>query len=222
MELAPGSAISEAELSRLLGMSRTPIRAALQRLARNYLVTVWPRRGIVISDININNQLKALEVRREMERLLTRLAAERATPAQREKFLELADAMEETANRKESLEFFRLDHSFNELVATAAQNEIAASAVQMTHTVSRRFWYFHNEPVRNEEVTKAATLHATVAREIAGGDPARAAQASNDLMDYVEGFTRATISRHGVAASFDRGDSSAEAAYAERETSAVG
>jgi len=45
LKLAPGSAISEAELSAHLGIGRTPIREALQRLARERLVAILPRRG---------------------------------------------------------------------------------------------------------------------------------------------------------------------------------
>ena len=49
LKLAPGSAISEAELSGHLGIGRTPIREALQRLARERLVQILPRRGIIVS-----------------------------------------------------------------------------------------------------------------------------------------------------------------------------
>src|ERR1700719_1560272 len=46
LKLAPGTAVSEARLSQALGIGRTPIREALQRLARERLVTILPRRGI--------------------------------------------------------------------------------------------------------------------------------------------------------------------------------
>ena len=45
LKLAPGAAVSEAELSSHLGIGRTPIREALQRLARERLVVILPRRG---------------------------------------------------------------------------------------------------------------------------------------------------------------------------------
>ena len=83
LRLAPGSAVSEAELSQRLGIGRTPIREALQRLARERLVTILPRRGIIVSEINVKSQLRLLEVRREVERLVAKNAARRATPEQR-------------------------------------------------------------------------------------------------------------------------------------------
>ena len=45
LKLAPGRAVSESELSQRLGIGRTPIREALQRLAREELVVILPRRG---------------------------------------------------------------------------------------------------------------------------------------------------------------------------------
>ena len=49
LKLAPGSAVSEQELANYLGIGRTPIREALQRLARERLVSILPRRGIIVS-----------------------------------------------------------------------------------------------------------------------------------------------------------------------------
>src|SRR5262252_6010756 len=83
LQLAPGQALSEPFLSSTLGIGRTPVREALQRLARERLVIVHPRRGIVIADINVRSQLKLLELRRELERLIARAAARRGTPDER-------------------------------------------------------------------------------------------------------------------------------------------
>ena len=83
LRLKPGDVLSEQLLSATTSIGRTPIREALQRLAREGLITILPRKGILVSDINPRNQLLVLEVRRELERLLSRTGAERATPAQR-------------------------------------------------------------------------------------------------------------------------------------------
>ncbi|MEE3092729.1 MAG: GntR family transcriptional regulator, partial [Pseudomonadota bacterium] len=75
LHLEPGAVLSEAELSEQLGIGRTPIREALQRLAREGLVLILPRKGILVSEINPGKQLLLLEVRRELERLLARSGA---------------------------------------------------------------------------------------------------------------------------------------------------
>jgi DNA-binding transcriptional regulator YhcF (GntR family) len=69
LELRPGTAVSEAELSARLGIGRTPVREALQRLAREHLVQILPQRGVLVSELDIKRQLRLLEVRREVERL---------------------------------------------------------------------------------------------------------------------------------------------------------
>jgi len=66
LQLRPGVAVSEASLSERLGIGRTPIREALQRLAREHLVAVLPQRGNLISEIDIKKQLRLLETRREV------------------------------------------------------------------------------------------------------------------------------------------------------------
>jgi DNA-binding GntR family transcriptional regulator len=75
LRLKPGDILSEQMLSAACAIGRTPIREALQRLAREGLVTILPRKGILVSDINPRHQLLLLEVRRELERLLCRAGA---------------------------------------------------------------------------------------------------------------------------------------------------
>ena len=192
MQLAPGSAVSEAELSQRLGIGRTPIREALQRLAREHMVTILPRRGIIVAEINIKSQLRLLEVRREVERLVARSAARRATAEERVRFNEIAFAFEESARGKDEVTFIRIDREYNELSVAAAHNEFAAGAMGLMHSLSRRFWYLHYKQTADMPLT--AKLHADIARAIAAGDVAGAAAASDALLDSIEAFTRATVS----------------------------
>ena len=178
-------------LSKRLGIGRTPIREALQRLARERLVNILPRRGIVVSEINLNTQLRVIEVRRELERLLARAAARRATPEQRSRFREIAEAMEIAARTNDDIAFMRLDRDFNALVLDAARNEFACSAMMLINGLSRRFWYMNHK--RAADLPLTARLHAEVARAIADGREMDAATASDKLIDYIEEFARATI-----------------------------
>ena len=178
-------------LSEQLGIGRTPIREALQRLAREGLVLILPRKGILVSEINPGKQLLLLEVRRELERLLARSGAHRATEEERERFTEIADGMERAERENDDLGFMRLDDALNKLIATAAHNEYANRAIGLTHGLSRRFWYVHYREAADLPV--AARLHAKLARATAGGDSAAAATASDELVDYVEAFTRETV-----------------------------
>jgi len=192
LRLAPGSAISESELSAHLGIGRTPIREALQRLARERLVSIFPRRGIIVTEINVAGQLRLLETRRELERLIARSAARRATDDERERFRALAAAFEAAAKANDDVTFMRIDRDFNVLCSAASHNEFAAGAMSLMHSLSRRFWYLHYKQAADMPLT--AKLHADIARAIAAGDEERAAKASDRLLNLIEKFTRSTVS----------------------------
>lgn len=179
-------------LAERLGIGRTPIREALQRLAREKLVSILPRRGIVVSEINVGSQLRLLEVRRELERLIARTAARRATAEEREQFREIAKRFEKSARNDDDVAFMRTDREFNSLCSAASHNDFAASAMGLMHSLSRRFWYIHYKQAADMPLT--AKLHADIARAIADADEERAARASDRLLDEIEKFTRETVS----------------------------
>jgi DNA-binding GntR family transcriptional regulator len=190
LQLAPGAAVTEAALAARLGIGRTPIREALQRLARERLVVIRPRRGIVIAEENLTTQLRLIELRREVERLLARAAARRADEEQRRRFAEIAAGMEQAARANDDIGFMRLDRDFNLLMLAAARNDFAAGAMALMHGLSRRFWYIHYRQVA--DLPLAARLHAEVARAVVAGEPEAAARAAERLVDYIEAFARAT------------------------------
>lgn len=190
LELAPGLALSENALREELGIGRTPIREALHRLAREGLVLISPRRGIFVVDIRLDAQLRLLEVRRGLERLIASRAARLATSADRAEFAKLAAAMKQSAEQGDHLAFLRLDREFNQRVAQASANEFAAAAISLSAGLSRRFWFRYHTLV---DFPLSARLHADVATAISNGEIAAAAEASDCLLDYIEAFTRSVI-----------------------------
>jgi len=191
LSLAPGAVLSEQTLAATLGIGRTPIREALQRLGHEGLVRVLPRKAIIVTDTDPKRQLLVLEVRRELERLLARASAERAPEAERRRFQGIADGMEAAARTSDDIAFMRLDRELNTLLADAAHNEYAARSMRFLNGHSRRFWYLHYKQAA--DLPKCARLHADEARAIAKGNLARAMAASDKLIDYVETFTRTTV-----------------------------
>src|SRR6266581_5911575 len=192
LRLKPGDILSEQMLSATCRIGRTPIREALQRLAREGLVTILPRKGILVSDINPRHQLLVLEVRRELERLLSRTGAERATGAQRARLQDVARGMDLAARRSDDIAFMRLDRELNALMIACAHNDYAARSMKLLQGLSRRFWYMHYREAA--DLPLCARLHANQARAIAQGNGDAAARAADKLMDYVENFTRRTVS----------------------------
>ncbi len=190
--LAPGEFLSEQVLAETVGLGRTPIREALQRLAREGLVTILPRRGVQVTPIDIREQLLVVEVRRELERLISRNAADRATEEQRTSFAAIADGLDRAGRANDALDFLRLDREMNLLMLDAAHNTFAVRTMQLLAGLSRRYWYQHHRDAA--DLPLCARLHAAQARAVAAGDPDAAAAASDALMDYVAAFTKAAQS----------------------------
>jgi DNA-binding GntR family transcriptional regulator len=191
LQLAPGSVLSEQMLSERLRIGRTPIREALQRLARERLVTILPRRGVMVSAIDVAAQLRLLELRREVERLVARSAARRASEAERARFAELARGFERAGRTGDDKAFMRTDREFNELCLASARNEFTAGAMRLMNALSRRFWFHHYKQAA--DMPETAKLHADIAHAIAQGDARGAAAALDRLLDNIEAFTRATV-----------------------------
>src|SRR5690349_15423889 len=93
LQLPPGSLWSEAALSETLGIGRTPVREAVQRLAEYHLVVIMRRHGIRIADVNEQEQLLVLEARRELERLIASRAARRASAEDKQALSAMAKAL---------------------------------------------------------------------------------------------------------------------------------
>lgn len=191
MQLAPGASVSESELSTMLGIGRTPIREAVQRLSREHLILIRPNKGIFIADLNPQKQLRVLETRRELERLICMKAAKRSTDEERNRFSKIAKDFLQAGKEKNEKLFIQVDKELNDLTILAAKNEFAASALAALHGMSRRFWFGNFHKVA--DINLASQLHAEIALQISGGHEKAAGVAVDKLLDYIEEFTRKTV-----------------------------
>src|SRR4030088_3327024 len=98
LDMPPGSVVNESRLRAELNIGRTPIREALQRLARENLVRSIPHRGTFVTDINITDLARITEVRVVLESHAARLAAARISAAERTAFGELLQILENGTN----------------------------------------------------------------------------------------------------------------------------
>lgn len=191
LELAPGELVSEAGLCATLGIGRTPIREALQRLQAEHLVRILPKRGAMIEQIHVEQHLLALEVRRALERIVVARAAHLGTDDNRERFEALAIQIEGAAADGDDRRFLELDREFHGLLTTTARNPFATAALAPLQALSRRYWYMHQR--RHQDMVRSATLHAAVMRAVAAGDSERAVAAIDDLLAYAHTVTRAAV-----------------------------
>ena len=91
-ELAPGRYLAWQalqELQQMVGFGRTPVHQAVSRLAADTLITVHPRRGLQVAPIDLARERVLLQLRRDMERFVIRLACERSSAMHRNQMLHL-------------------------------------------------------------------------------------------------------------------------------------
>ena len=113
--LPPGAVISEAETARLCGVSRTPLRAAIQSLAADGLVQVRPQVGTVVAPLDEARLLEAVFVRTAIECAVVRRLAERR--ADLSELNPLVERQRAAAKRDDYRSFFRQVEAFHAVLA---------------------------------------------------------------------------------------------------------
>lgn len=182
--------ISELMLSQQLGIGRTPIREALQKLRETNFVEILPRRGVVVTEVDFRDQLLLLEVRRDLERLLTRRTTRRATAAERTMFLKMAAAMRDCVARGDKQGLMKVDRQYKDVSNRIAANRYLTAALAPIHAHSRRF-FFSKLQSTNLVIGEA---HALIMDAISASDEAAAVRATDDFLDHMYKFTQEAIS----------------------------
>lgn len=190
LQLTPGSLISEVELSEEINIGRTPTREALQRLAHEGMISILPRRGMIVSEIDIMNQLEIMDLRRVVDRMIAGKAAKRATMEQRERLNKISAAIVIAAKNNNVEDFMHLDGEFDQIMQKAGRNYFGTQVSETLHAHCRRFWYINRA---GSDLKRSAKLHAKMMKEVANGDQYKACEASDALSDYIEDFTRSTL-----------------------------
>ncbi|WP_274626923.1 GntR family transcriptional regulator [Arvimicrobium flavum] len=178
LELAPGSLTTEGTLIQRLGLGRTPVREAIQRLAWEGLVDVRPRAGLAIAPLHASDWLRVLDARKGVEVVLARSAARFITRPIAEHFHAAALAMQKAVVANDPLLYLDADKQLDEAMALAADNAFAARVAAPLQTHSRRFWYRY----QTASLAESAEHHVQVIRAVLDGDEAEAASETERLM----------------------------------------
>ena len=190
LELAPGSVVTEGALIARLGLGRTPVREATQRLAWEGLMEVRPRAGLAIAPLNPGDWLRVIEARAGVEAVLARSAACHATPAVAERLRAAALAMRQSVLARDVHAFLEADKSLDEVIAAAADNTFAARLAAPLQTHSRRFWFRYR---REAGLAEAAEQHVALLAAVLDGDAETAVRQSNRLMSLLRGYAEEAV-----------------------------
>lgn len=192
-ELRPNEFVSEATLAGRTEFGRASIRAALQNLRNDGLVEIYAQRGCRISEIDVVVQMKVLEVRAELERLMSIHAARNISKNTAIGLTDAVKKIHQSAVDGDALRYMDDLRQIHELTVEAADNEILKRSINQILGLSRRFWYAYH--ARYANMVQAAELHAARAAAICQNDEVAAAKASDALVQYLAEFTENVVSR---------------------------
>ncbi len=142
--LQPGDPLSETRISKALGISRTPVREAIQQLAKEGLLQVIPGRAITVAAPSMQEVLDAIHVRELLEPEVVRLAAENLPALHRQTLRSLTEEMEQAARAGDRRAWSKADIKWHEILCNFCPNRLLG---QMTLEA------------RNRIYTKAADEH---------------------------------------------------------------
>lgn len=172
--LAPGAVVGEVDQAERLGVSRTPMREAISRLAADGLVAQQSPRITVVTDVNTDDIRALFEVRRALEESAARLAAERGDAAA---FHALAEAFDGINPQEDPDGYYELIGEFDSEIDAAVANDYLTAALRPVRTnLVRVRRLARDNPNR---LGASAIEHRLIAAAIAAGDKDLAASATH-------------------------------------------
>ena len=141
LRLAPGSVLREDELMAELEIGRTPLREAVKRLALENLLSVQPRRGTFVSDVDATDIVNITEVRAELEGYAAELAARRMDAVSRIAAESLLREVDELSRPGDQDWLMRFDERIHRFTWEASGNPYLTETLERYFTHSLRIWY---------------------------------------------------------------------------------
>lgn len=186
-ELKPGSELSMQDLQDLIGLGRTPIHHAVNRLALDTLIIVRPRHGLRIAPIDLSRERLLLSLRKDIERFVIELAAQRSGASHRNQMLHLNRVLRERREVMDINEFNEIDRRIDQLMLIAAGEPFVEHTLRPLHTIFRRTgWLYHRQMPGSADLKATIDVHLSVLDAVANRHVEAALQASDALIAFVD------------------------------------
>jgi len=137
--LVPGQVLDERSLAERFGVSRTPVREAVQSLASSGLLKVVSRVGIVVPKLTIKDLLALLEILAELEGICASFAARRMSAKERQLLREAMTACETAADKGDVAAYESANRAFHAAIYAGARNEWAAAQIRTLRLRSAKY-----------------------------------------------------------------------------------
>lgn len=184
--LAPNEWLREESVREVLGVSRTPVREALNRLEEEGLIHRTPGQGARVTSLTIEDMLVVYNVRGSLESLTARMAAENGPKSGKAALETLHAAMADALELRDPHEFSRLNIEFHAALTAMADNAYLGRLLGTVETAIRRFGTRSFSP---ERMTQIMLEHEAIVAAVRDGDGARAAQAAIDHAEFARTST---------------------------------
>ena len=121
-DLKPNSKLTLSEISESLGVSNTPIREAINKLASEGFLKIIPNRGIIIEKINIDDIQEILQIRAALDGLIAKLASKKISDKETDNLLEIINEMQYNVKKDDRLTYNDLDIQFHNFILNISGN----------------------------------------------------------------------------------------------------
>lgn len=138
-KLNRGDTLTECALSARLGVSRTPLRAALHRLAEEGLVKITPNRGAVVVGVNAEDLVDIYKIRTRLEGLASSLAAGRISEEDKKRLSESVELSEFYIRKRDADKLKELDSEFHNIIYEASGNRRLSKILSELHRSIRAY-----------------------------------------------------------------------------------
>lgn len=179
-QLAPHQLLSEERLAQEMGISRTPLRAALQRLKFERLVTAVRGRGYTVARLARTDMEQVFYLRKLLEPQAARLAARHRTGAHLGRLRDLVARQRQALAHNQYLTFLRHDRDFHMVLASIPGNPYLETAIDSVQLHGHRFLVL--DPTVRGRSAWAADEHDRLVEALEAGDEA---QAERLMLDHV-------------------------------------
>jgi DNA-binding GntR family transcriptional regulator len=186
----PGEYVNEARVAAVLGLGRTPVHQAIDRLMLDGMVEVIPRKGVIVKPVSLDEVMQIIEARLIVEPQGVRMTAARADETDIAALSDILGRARQWTAVRNVEQMMLLDREFHLVLARAGRNDVFADILRKLHERSLRFWFIsltdagHHGAVQEEH---GAILQAIRDRDL---DAAEAA-----MRNHIESF-RKNVARY--------------------------